>query len=517
MAGVIKQTVYLVVVLFTVAKCCSGANILILGMPFYSHLFGPANLGQFLQTQGHNVLLAIPPQLKGKLENRGIKLLLYHSLGGFPEDRLLRESILDGYFTTTSLLQSMVQSKGTDMTQRVQQIARKIVTDVNLLKNIENFKPDLIMLDSGPTAVMFTLIPYKLNVPFIMIGNEEFPQCTRAPILPTVFPYKNYPYTDHMTFLQRITNTLKYLQTYQKYPYINLSLIHEYVPEKPYISPIDLQAKALLWIVTEHSVLSYNQPIMPNVRRVAHLQTLVRKPLPPEFQSFIESTDNGIIIVSFGTVLASVPPQVKDNFLAAFEQTKYKFIIQSALPQNNQSDKFMFRKWLPQYDLLCHQKTKLFITHCGANSIQEALIARVPIIGFPVFADQPHNAGILVRKGYGLKLDLRSFSVQELVSAIEEVTVNPSYKAKVEKASAILKSERVPPIEEAAFWINHVLTFGGDHLRSYAQDIPLWKYFGLDIIAFFFILWHVFVYLLIILFKCCFSHCCGRKEKLKDE
>ena len=47
------------------------------------------------------------------------------------------------------------------------------------------------------------------------------------------------------------------------------------------------------------------------------------------------------------------------------------------------------------------------------------------MIGFPVFAEQPHNAGRLVRKGFGLRLDLRGFSVEELVSAIEEVITNP--------------------------------------------------------------------------------------------
>ena len=506
-------------VLVTIVEYSSAANILILGMPFYSHLFGPANVGQFLQTQGHNVLLASPPQLKERLENHGVKLLLYHCLGDFPEGDQLREAFLNDFFNTTSyILQSMVHnSKGINPTQTVKQIARKIVKDVNLLKSIQDFGPDLIMLDSGPSAVMLTLIPYKLNISFVMIGSEEFPQATRAPILPTVFPYKNYFYTDHMSFLERIINTLKHLSTYWNYPYSNLSLIYDYVPEKPYISPTDLQAKAQLWIVRQPSVFSYNSPTMPNMRRVAHLQTLVPKQLQPEFQTFVESANDGVIIVSFGTVMRTLPLQIQVKLLAAFEQTKYKVIMQSAQPPSNYSDKFMFRKWLPQFDLLSHPKTKLFITHCGSNGLQESLSASVPIIGFPIFADQPHNANKVVRKGYGLMLDLRSFSVHELFSAIQEVTTNPLYQANVEKASAILKSERVPPIKEAAFWINHVLTFGGDHLRSYAQDIPLWKYLGLDVIALVIVFWHVFVYVLVMILKCCFSHCCGKKHKLKND
>jgi glucuronosyltransferase len=500
-----EQTVLLPFVFVTIVKCCSAANILILGMPFYSHLFGSANVGQFLLSQGHKVLVACPPQMKGKLENHGVELLVYHCLGSFPEDELLRESLFNAHFENIpSVRQSTVPSKGIDPTQTIKQIARKIVMDVNFLKNIQDFGPDLIILDSGPSAVMLTLIPYKLDIPFVMIGSEEFPQATRAPILPTVFPYRNYPYTDHMSFLERVINTAKHLRTYWDYPYSNLSLISEYVPEKPYISPTELQAKAQLWIVRQPSVFSYNSPTLPNIKRVTHLQTLVPKLLQPEFQSFIESANDGVIIVSFGTLIGSVPSQLQAKLLPAFMQTKYKYIIQSAQPPNNHSDKFMFRKWLPQFDLLSHLKTKLFITHCGSNGLQEALIASVPIIGFPIFADQPHNANKVVRKGFGLMLDLKSFSARELISAIQEVTTNPLYKANVEKASAILKSERVPPIEEVAFWINHVLTFGGDHLRSYAQDIPLWKYLALDIIALVILFWHVFFYLFIITLKYCF-------------
>ena len=177
----------------------------------------------------------------------------------------------------------------------------------------------------------------------------------------------------------------------------------------------------------------------------------------------------------------------------------------------------MFRTWLPQFDLLRHEKTKLFISHCGLNSLQESLLAGVPIIGFPILVDQPNNAGKVDRKGFGLKLELKSFSVQELVAAINEVITNPSYKAKVQKASEIMKSERVPPIEEAAYWINHVLMFGGEHLRSYAQDIPLWKYLGLDIIAFFFLLWHIFLYLFISLVKYCLSCCRRITQKQKED
>ena len=490
-------------------QCCSAANILIIGMPFYSHLAGPANVGTFLQNQGHNVRLTIPPQMKAKFENHGVPFIVYHGLGDYHENQfILGEIIWKIYFGNTELVPKA--------TQKVSNIATKIVRDVALLKSIENFKPDLIIMDTSPIAIMLTLIPYKLDIPFIMMGSVAFPQNERVPILPTVFPSAFLPYTDQMTFLERIQNTLFQLVFYWQHFMFNSSLIREYVPEKTYISHTDLTAKAQLWIDRKNIVLEYNEPTMPNVKTVPHLQHLTAEPLLPEFQSFIDSADNGVVIVTFGSVL-HLPSETKMKLLTAFKLTKYKYIIRDSLQKNNHSNKFMFGTWLPQSDLLRHEKTKLFISHCGSNGLQESLFAGVPIIGFPIFGDQPNNAGKVVRKGFGLKLELKSFSVQELVAAINEVITNPSYKAKVQKASEIMKSERVPPIEEAAYWINHVLMFGGEHLRSYVQDIPLWKYLGLDIIAFFFLLWHVFLYLFISLVKYCLS-CCRRKtQKQKDE
>ncbi|XP_028396856.1 UDP-glucuronosyltransferase 1-7C-like [Dendronephthya gigantea] len=516
MTRIIKKTLAQLFVILQLAKCCFAANILILGMPFYSHLAGIANVGKYLQSQGHDVRITIPPQLENKLQNYGVKPLLYHCLGELPDNRLMVNLIWKAYFEKPPLLPVIF----TGVNSLAKQVATKIVRDADLRQHIKKFKPDLILVDSSAVAVILTLIPYKLNIPFVMFGYAVFPQCTRAPILPTVIPFKlltNPVHPDQMTFLERLFNTLMNLAFYRRSIFINSSLIYEVVPEKPYISLTDLQAKAQLWIIQQPSILDNNPPLMPNEKRLPHLLNLTPKPLPKELQSFADNADNGVVLVSFGSILSSMPAQVKDKLLQAFVRTKYKFITQSFLQPNNQSDKFISRKWLPQFDLLRHQKTMLFITHCGANGLQEALTAGVPIIGFPVFGDQIQNAVSMEKNGFGLKLDIKIFSVDELVSAIEEVVTNPSYKSKVEKVSAIFQSERVPPIEEAAYWINHVLKFGGDHLRSYAQDIPLWKYLGLDIIAFCLLLWHVVVYLVVTLLRCCLSRCCGSKKKLKDE
>ena len=85
MVSITKQAFALVVIIVAFAKHGLAANILILGMPFYSHLAGIANVGKYLLTQGHDVRIAIPPQLKDKLQKHEVKPLLYHCLAESPK------------------------------------------------------------------------------------------------------------------------------------------------------------------------------------------------------------------------------------------------------------------------------------------------------------------------------------------------------------------------------------------------------------------------------------------------
>ena len=43
---------------------------------------------------------------------------------------------------------------------------------------------------------------------------------------------------------------------------------------------------------------------------------------------------------------------------------------------------FFLSTWVPQKQLLKSDKTKLFLTHCGMNSILESLYFGVPMLGF---------------------------------------------------------------------------------------------------------------------------------------
>ncbi len=242
------------------------------------------------------------------------------------------------------------------------------------------------------------------------------------------------------------------------------------------------------------------------------------KPLPSDLETFVSGAKGGIIVVSFGSALKGATQQVLIKMLEAFSRLDQRVVMRhrGEMPNDIPSN-VVLMKWLPQNDLLGHSYTKLFITHAGNNGQLEALYHGVPMLSMPVYGDQMSNAERSRQRGYGLTLDIHTFTSDELQNSIVEMLQNPSYRRAIQDCSA--RYRHLPTSQDrVTFWVEHIIKFGGDHLKPVNMDMPLWRFFMLDVLL-------VVLLVLLMLYSCLLLACCkcqcrcrgrkGNKRKAK--
>ena len=107
--------------------------------------------------------------------------------------------------------------------------------------------------------------------------------------------------------------------------------------------------------------------------------------------------------------------------------------------------------WIPQNDILAHPKIRLFITHGGYNGMLESVFHAKPMIIFPVAYDQPNNAAVAVKRGFGIRMDMSNLKAEDLIGNIDKIFRDSSYTDHAQKASAILKDKPESAAERASF------------------------------------------------------------------
>jgi glucuronosyltransferase len=183
-------------------------------------------------------------------------------------------------------------------------------------------------------------------------------------------------------------------------------------------------------LVNSHFSITFPKPFLPNMIEVEGMQIneAVMKPLPDDIREFIENSKHGIIYFSFGgNIKASqMDDEKKNDLIKAFSSLKQNIIWkydEGSLDVDPK--KIMVRNWLPQYEILGHKNTKIFITHAGLLSVTEAIYFAKPVIAVPIFGDQPQNAKKLSYEKYGIHLDYLNLTGTSLKWAVEEVLSNP--------------------------------------------------------------------------------------------
>lgn len=356
---------------------------------------------------------------------------------------------------------------------------------------------------------MYILL-YKLGIKYVTFEVRPDPWSVRVSAMPSAEPSPFMPPSRELNFWERILSLALYVSFDLFKPPSSISddLITEYAPEREKITFQELLWNSELWLANVETLcLEHPKVVAPHFQYVRGMNTWPAKPLHGDLERFVQNVEGGLVLLSFGSLVQRLPEEMIGKLMTALGQIRY----QVAMRYENESESNSFKvpsnvlllKWLPQNDILGHSNTKLFITHAGHNSQLEALYHGVPMLSFPIFSDQPRNAKRSEDRGYGRTVDPFNFEVEELVSLINHMMENSTYRENIQGCSRIYHD--FPSAQETIkFHVEHVLKFGGSHLKPVYLRQPLWKLFMLDVLLFLSIVTCVVVCLIGL---CCWCLC----------
>jgi MGT family glycosyltransferase len=147
------------------------------------------------------------------------------------------------------------------------------------------------------------------------------------------------------------------------------------------------------------------------------------------------------IYISLGTVFNN-KPKIFKKIIKALGNTEYQIIISAGaayptLAKDNIPKNILIFPRVPQIELL--PKVDLVIGHGGNNTTNETLAAGKPLIILPIGGEQRDNGSRVEYLRVGLKLDIDSFTEEELKSRVETIYKNQEFQKRAKELKAELE------------------------------------------------------------------------------
>ncbi|XP_015264253.1 PREDICTED: UDP-glucuronosyltransferase 2A2-like [Gekko japonicus] len=407
-----------------------------------------------------------------------------------------------------------------DLFSRNKILCDMVVLNEERMKKLQLAGFDLLIAD--PLMPCGELVAEKLQIPFVYsfrfsAGNTLERLCGALPAPPSYVPASTSELTDRMSYTERMKNLLFYS--------LHDFIFHQFILRdwNQYYSDVlgrpttlcETMGKAEMWLIRTYWDFEFPRPFLPNFEFVGGLHCQPAKPLPEEMEEFVQSSgDHGIVVFSLGSMVQNLTDEKSNMVALALSQIPQKVVwrYKGKRPDTLGSNTRLY-DWIPQNDLLGHPKTKAFITHGGTNGIYEAIYHGIPMVGIPLFADQPDNIAHMRAKGMAVELNFHTMTAQDLVEAVNAVIHNSMYKENAVRLSQIHHDQPVKPLDRAVFWIEFVMRHkNAKHLRPAAHHLTWYQYHCLDILAFLTVCTAVFIFSAV---KCCMFCCrkCGRVIK----
>lgn len=485
-------------------------NVILFPLPMVSHIMQLETVARVLQSRGYNIYVVMNDGVQGydkKLQKNGFNVMTFN-VDKDIETRLTQLLVKMKYIAfgdTIGLLEIMIESPNL-----LQGYCRAMLADESLMKTLKRLKFEAALVDDFLVMPCLMVAAYSLSIPMVLLGCGISEADIGSPAPPSIHPDVHTSFTQNMNFLERFCNTLISYALHSEWSPTKggMDLLEKYTDLGSWAS---LYSKADLVIILRDYHLEYPVPAMPNTLYLPGISYRPAVPIPEDLQQFSDKYHNGLIVFSFGSTVEIFPTYIVEKFFTAFLELKDIGVVwrlvggheSLEIPENVKLVPSM-----PQNDLLGHNNTALFITHCGNNGQYESVYHGVPMLGFPLFGDQHHNAVRMEYHKLGKQMNIKQFTDRELVTNLRLLTMPDSVeRQRAKMLAAILKSYPLPSVR-AADAIDHVMSFGSGHLKSVTMEMPVYKLFMWDIFA--------FLLLTLLILACLFGTClyCCYKRRL---
>jgi MGT family glycosyltransferase len=407
-------------------------HIMFVSLPLRGHANQMIALAQELATRGNRVSFVIPEEARGWITHPNVDFIAW-------ELETANKDLDDNAKSVWKEVSSEPSIWHGEIMMLNELIKCYIPIYKTLIPIFEQHSPDLLVIDRAVIPGMD--LAQTINLPYIIqtrfLGN--FVKTTSK------YPRFGTPYSINMSPWQRCLNFLRplwqlpfLLSGMKKLNQVRSHCVGDHKLSDPFSEHLMIVGSAFGFEIPRElpSWVKMVGPIFPNKI----------EPLSPSLNQWLEDANKNntaVIYIAFGT-LANIESWQAQELVKGLINTGCKILW--SLPKSQHPilpplpDSFRIEDFVPQRTVLSHPAVRLFVSHCGMNSINEALYWAKPILALPFFGDQHYNAARLVDLGTALKLDKKHFDSTEIQSKVNTLLNISSYENAANQMSEILKS-----------------------------------------------------------------------------
>ncbi|ESQ36772.1 hypothetical protein EUTSA_v10010005mg [Eutrema salsugineum] len=166
-------------------------------------------------------------------------------------------------------------------------------------------------------------------------------------------------------------------------------------------------------------------------------------------------------------VIRSPSGIANSSFFNSHSQTDSLTFLPPGFLDRTKKQGLVVPSWAPQVQILAHPSTGGFLTHCGWNSVLESIVNGVPLIAWPLYAEQKMNALLLVED---VGAALRARNIEDRIVRKEEVVRLVKKLMEGEEGKTI--RDQIKELKEG---VVRVLREDGLSTKAFTQVSLKWK------------------------------------------